>query len=134
MEARVISYPNTLPMCCPTGDGAAAIVLVSDSKLKTLSLEQQRRAVKISASVLTSDPWTEGAQVQPDVNTLTRNAANAGVRDGRRRPVRPQPGGVARLLRDRRADPLRQPRVCASAAVPATSSTGAVRGVTARAP
>ncbi len=75
MEARVISYPNTLPMCCPTGDGAAAIVMVSDSKLKTLSLEQQKRAVKISASVLTSDPWTEGAQVQPDVNTLTRNAA-----------------------------------------------------------
>jgi len=26
MSARVISYPNTLPMCCPTGDGAAAIV------------------------------------------------------------------------------------------------------------
>jgi acetyl-CoA acyltransferase len=76
MNARVISWPNTLPMCCPTGDGAAAVVLVSDSKLKTLSREQQRRAVKISASVLTSDPWTEGAQVQPDVNTLTRNAAN----------------------------------------------------------
>jgi acetyl-CoA acetyltransferase len=76
MNARVISWPNTLPMCCPTGDGAAAVVLVSDSKLKTLSLEQQRRAVKISASVLTSDPWTEGAAVQPDVNTLTRNAAN----------------------------------------------------------
>jgi acetyl-CoA acyltransferase len=74
-NARVISWPNTLPMCCPTGDGAAAVVLVSDSKLKTLSREQQRRAVKISASVLTSDPWTEGAQVQPDVNTLTRNAA-----------------------------------------------------------
>ena len=30
----------------------------------------------ISASVLTSDPYTESAQVQPDVNTLTRNAAN----------------------------------------------------------
>jgi len=75
MDARVISYPNTLPMCCPTGDGAAAIVLVSDSKLKTLSLEQQKRAVKVTASVLTSDPWTEAAQVQPDVNTLTRNAA-----------------------------------------------------------
>jgi acetyl-CoA acetyltransferase len=74
-EARVISWPNTLPMCCPTGDGAAAVVLVSDSKLKTLSNEQKRRAVKMSASVLTSDPWTEGAQVQPDVNTLTRNAA-----------------------------------------------------------
>jgi acetyl-CoA acetyltransferase len=25
--------------------------------------------------VLTTDPWTEHAQVQPDVNTLTRNAA-----------------------------------------------------------
>jgi acetyl-CoA acyltransferase len=25
--------------------------------------------------VLTTDPWTETAQVQPDVNTLTRNAA-----------------------------------------------------------
>jgi acetyl-CoA acyltransferase len=76
MEARVISYPNTLPMCCPTGDGAAAIVLVSESKLKTLSLEQQKRAVKISASVLTSDPWSEGGEAQPDVNTLTRNAAD----------------------------------------------------------
>jgi len=75
MEARVISYPNTLPMCCPTGDGAAAIVLVSEAKLKTLSLEQQKRAVKISASVLNSDPWTEEGQVLPDVNTLTRNAA-----------------------------------------------------------
>ena len=29
----------------------------------------------IGASVLTSDPWEERAQVQPDVNTLTRNAA-----------------------------------------------------------
>ena len=76
MNARVISYPNTLPMCCPTGDGAAAIVLVSDAKLKTLSLEQQRRAVKISASVLTSDPWVEGGESQFDVNTLTRNAAD----------------------------------------------------------
>ncbi|MEX2256906.1 MAG: thiolase family protein [Acidimicrobiia bacterium] len=75
MNARMIAYPNTLPMCCPTGDGAAAVVLVSDAKLKTLSKEQQRRAVKIGASVLTSDPWEERAQVQPDVNTLTRNAA-----------------------------------------------------------
>jgi acetyl-CoA acetyltransferase len=76
MNARVVAYPNTLPMCCPTGDGGAAVVLVSDAKLKTLSLEQRRRAVKIGASVLTTDPWVEGGQVQPDVNTLTRNAAD----------------------------------------------------------
>lgn len=76
MNAEMMAYPNTLLMCCPTGDGAAAAVLVSEEKLKTLSDEQRRRAVKISASVLTSDPWTERDQVQPDVNTLTRNAAD----------------------------------------------------------
>jgi acetyl-CoA acetyltransferase len=43
--------------------------------LKTLDPQQQRRAVKISASILTSDPWTEDDQVLPDINTLTRNAA-----------------------------------------------------------
>lgn len=76
MSARMIAYPNTLPMCCPTGDGAASVVLVSGEKLKTLSAEQRKRAVKISASVLTTDPWTAGGQAQPDINTLTRNAAN----------------------------------------------------------
>jgi acetyl-CoA acetyltransferase len=76
MGAEMVSYPNTLLMCCPTGDGAASVVLVSDEKLATLDPDQRRRAVKISASVLTSDPWTESDQVQPDVNTLTRQAAN----------------------------------------------------------
>jgi len=71
----MIAYPNTRPMCSANCDGAAAAVVISDSALKKLSLEQQRRAVKVSASVLTSDPWTEGCQVLPDVNTLTRNAA-----------------------------------------------------------
>jgi acetyl-CoA acyltransferase len=50
-------------------------VVVSDAKLKTLSAEQQRRAIKVAASVLTTDPWQEACQVLPDVNTLTRNAA-----------------------------------------------------------
>ncbi len=71
----MISYPNTRPMCSANCDGAAAAVVVSDAKLKTLSLEQQRRAVKVSASILTSDPWQEACQVLPDVNTLTRRAA-----------------------------------------------------------
>ena len=76
MNDIMIAYPNTRPMCSANCDGAAAAVVVSDSKLKTLSLEQQRRAVKVSASILTSDPWEEACQVLPDVNTLTRNAAN----------------------------------------------------------
>jgi acetyl-CoA acetyltransferase len=75
MGDMMIAYPNTRPMCSANCDGAAAAVVVSDSKLKTLSLEQQRRAVKVSASVLTTDPYEEACQVLPDVNTLTRNAA-----------------------------------------------------------
>jgi len=71
----MIAYPNTRPMCSANCDGAAAAVVVSGAKLKTLSPEQQRRAVKISASILTTDPWEESCQVLPDVNTLTRNAA-----------------------------------------------------------
>src|SRR3954464_6219285 len=75
MGDLMIAYPNTRPMCSANCDGAAAAVVVSGSKLKTLSAEQRRRAVKISASVLTTDPWQEACQVLPDVNTLTRNAA-----------------------------------------------------------
>jgi acetyl-CoA acetyltransferase len=71
----MIAYPNTRPMCSANCDGAAAAVVTNGEKLKTLSLEQQRRAVKVSASILTSDPWQEACQILPDVNTLTRNAA-----------------------------------------------------------
>ena len=75
MGDLMIAYPNTRPMCSANCDGAAAAVVVSDAALAKLSLEQRRRALKVSASVLTSDPYTEGCQVLPDVNTLTRNAA-----------------------------------------------------------
>ena len=83
----MIAYPNTRPMCSANCDGAAAAVVISDAKLKTLSLEQQRRAVKVSASILTSDPWQESCQALPDPNTLTRKAAalayeQAGVSPG----------------------------------------------------
>jgi len=71
----MIAYPNTRPMCSANCDGAAAAVVVSDARLKTMGLAQRRRALKISASVLTSDPWQEGCQVLPDVNTLSRRAA-----------------------------------------------------------
>jgi acetyl-CoA acetyltransferase len=76
MSDVMIAYPLTRPMCSANCDGAAAAVVVSESRLRRLSLEQQARAVKVSASVLTSDPWQPGCQVLPDVNTLTRNAAD----------------------------------------------------------
>jgi acetyl-CoA acetyltransferase len=62
MNDMMIAYPNTRPMCSANCDGAAAAVVVSESRLRTLSLEQQRRAVKISASVLTSDPYQEACR------------------------------------------------------------------------
>jgi acetyl-CoA acetyltransferase len=71
----MIAYPNTRSMCSANCDGAAAAVVVSGERLRSLSPEQQRRAVRIRASVLTSDPWQEACQILPDVNTLTRNAA-----------------------------------------------------------
>jgi acetyl-CoA acetyltransferase len=71
----MIAYPNTRPMCSANCDGAAAAVVVSGEGLKRLSGEQRRRAVKVAASVLTTDPWQEACQILPDVNTLTRNAA-----------------------------------------------------------
>jgi acetyl-CoA acetyltransferase len=75
MGDMMIAYPNTRPMCSANCDGAAAAVLTTGEVLKTLSKEQQKRAVKVSASVLTSDPWQERCQVLPDVNTLTKAAA-----------------------------------------------------------
>ena len=71
----MIAYPNTRPMCSANCDGAAAAVVVSGAKLKTLDPDQQRRAIKVSASVLTTDPYEEACQVLPNVNTLTRRAA-----------------------------------------------------------
>ena len=73
LNARMISYPNTLYMCCPTGDGAAAAILVSENKLKQLAAGRKR--ARVAASVLTSDPWTDRTAALPDVSTLTRRAA-----------------------------------------------------------
>lgn len=73
--ADMIAYPNTALMCSPTGDGAAAVVLASDAGLKKLGPTVRDRAVKVSASVLVSDPWVEQAEACWDVDTITRTAA-----------------------------------------------------------
>jgi acetyl-CoA acetyltransferase len=74
MNAEMISYPNTKLMCSVNVDGSAAAVLVSEKKAKELGL--MSRAVKVRASVLTSDPFSDRDLVMPDVNQLTRNAAD----------------------------------------------------------
>jgi acetyl-CoA acetyltransferase len=72
MNAEMIAYPNTKLMCSVNVDGAAAAVLASERKARELGM---RRAVRVAASVLTSDPYTERDLVMPDVNTCTRQAA-----------------------------------------------------------
>ena len=75
MGAEMIAYPNTKLMCSVNVDGSAAAVLVSEKKARELGMS---RAVKVRASILTSDPYSEAnthAVRNPDVNTLTRNAA-----------------------------------------------------------
>ena len=75
MNAEMISYPNTKLMCSVNVDGSAAAVIASEKKAKELGLMQ--RAIKVRASVLTSDPWQERDLVMPDVNSCTRKAAAA---------------------------------------------------------
>jgi acetyl-CoA acyltransferase len=72
MNAEMIAYPNTKLMCSVNVDGAAAAVLASEKKARELGM---KRAVRVAASVLTSDPWQERDLVMPDVNTCTRQAA-----------------------------------------------------------
>ncbi len=72
MGAEMISYPNTKLMCSVNVDGAAAAVICSEKKARELGM---KRAVKISASLLTSESFTERDLTMPDVNTCTREAA-----------------------------------------------------------
>ncbi len=77
MNARTVAWPNTLYMCCPTGDGAAAAILMSTEKAKQYTSEP----VKVLTSTLTSDPYTERDLTMPDVNTLTKNASKLAYED-----------------------------------------------------
>ncbi len=51
MAARPIVYPLTLPMCAPTTDGGAAVIVASREGITRLKADP-RRAVKVAASVL----------------------------------------------------------------------------------
>ena len=72
MESEMIAYPNTKLMCYANVDGSAAAVLVSEKKAKELGMA---RAIKVKASILTSDPYDDRNLVMPNINTLTVNAA-----------------------------------------------------------
>jgi acetyl-CoA acyltransferase len=73
LSAEMIAYPNTKLMCSVNVDGAAAAVLMSERKARERGLMQ--RAVRVRASGLASDAWSERNQVMQDVNTVSRQAA-----------------------------------------------------------
>ena len=73
MGAEMIAYPNTKLMCSVNVDGAAAAVICSEEKARELG--KMDRAVKVRASVMTSDPYQERNLSMPDVNTCTQLAA-----------------------------------------------------------
>ena len=47
MNDVMIAYPNTRPMCSANCDGAAAAVVCNGETLKSLALQQRKRAVKV---------------------------------------------------------------------------------------
>ncbi len=76
-RAEMMAYPNTLLMCCPTGDGAAAVVVVSDGEAAARSARRHAAAGGEDLGLGADHrPVAPSGQVQPDVNTLTRNAAD----------------------------------------------------------
>ena len=75
MTAEMIAYPNTKLMCSVNVDGAAAAVLMSEKRARERGL--LGRAVRVRASALASDAWSERNQVMQDVNTVSRQAAKS---------------------------------------------------------
>ncbi len=73
MQSEMISYPNTKLMCSVNVDGSAAAVLASEAAVKRLGLMD--RAVKIRASVMSSNPFEERQMAMPDFTVATRLAA-----------------------------------------------------------
>src|SRR5690606_1430666 len=56
LQSRPIADPLTLLQCCPTGDGAAAVAVVSDAVRRRLGLP----GIRVAASILHSGQVTAG--------------------------------------------------------------------------
>jgi len=80
LAAREIIDPLTLPMCSPIGDGAAALVLVSERKAKEMSLA---KPVKVLSSSLVSgfDQHDSASSVGELAAMQAYNAAGIGPAD-----------------------------------------------------
>ena len=77
LDSREIIYPLTLPMCSPIGDGAAALVIVSERKAKQMGLS---KPVRVLSSALVSG-WDEDPDVGAYAAKLAYEAAGLGPDD-----------------------------------------------------
>jgi len=83
LSSRMIADPLTLLQCCPTGDGAAALVLVSDEVKRRLGTP----GIRIRSSVLHSGSFVGGFRpmLRPEITFNSANdayeAAGVGPRD-----------------------------------------------------
>ncbi|MGU3496768.1 thiolase family protein [Xanthobacteraceae bacterium A53D] len=72
MAARVISWPLTLPMCAAIGDGAAAVLVCSQSALKRFD---RARAIRLMASELSGSSERGAAEFDRHVCRIAADRA-----------------------------------------------------------
>ncbi|RLA03040.1 MAG: thiolase family protein [Gammaproteobacteria bacterium] len=77
LKSREIIYPLTLPMCSPVGDGAAALVIVSERKARQMALSNP---VKVLSSALVSG-WEMTSDVGSYAAGLAYDSAGIGPED-----------------------------------------------------
>lgn len=83
LASRPICDPLTLFQCCPTGDGAAAVVLTTEARRKALGA----RGMSVAASILHSGQSTSGFRhmLRPEITyhsaTEAYEAAGLGAND-----------------------------------------------------
>jgi acetyl-CoA acetyltransferase len=79
LAAREIVYPLTLPMCSPIGDGAAAVVVVSERKARELGIG---KPVRVLSSVLASGYDEKEGELSIGAYTVSEAYNAAGVGPG----------------------------------------------------
>lgn len=77
LAAREIVWPLTLPMCSPIGDGAAAVVLVSERKARQMGLHSPVRIV--ASNLGTSWDYPQGQQSLVFHEVIARAYEDAGI-------------------------------------------------------
>jgi len=74
LDARLVSWPLTLPMCSPISDGGAAAVLVGEDVLERFP-GAKARAIKIHASVIGTGVEREADELDKHITRLAANKA-----------------------------------------------------------